>query len=79
MIESKCQKIISINTTEATIQSSDLEDDPYKNTSPGKSFQIAETKNIEGYKFFDTFLNKKFFQMSADLIEFIEKNLKCIV
>ena len=38
-----------------------------------------ETKNLEGYKFFDTFLNKKFFQMSNDIIEFIEKNLKCIV
>lgn len=65
VLESKCQKIISVNTTEATIHSTELQDDPYKNASPSKSFQIAETKNIEGYKFFDTFLNKKFFQMSA--------------
>ena len=40
---------------------------------------MTETRNLEGYKFFDTFLNKKFFQMSADLAEFIEKNFKCIV
>lgn len=40
---------------------------------------MAETKNLEGYKFFDTFLNKKFFQMSQGLIDFIEKNFKCIV
>lgn len=65
IIESKCQKIIALNTTEARGQSSmDLDDDPFKTTSPSKMFNIAETKNLEGYKFFDTFLNKKFFQMS---------------
>ena len=56
-----------------------MNDDEYKKVSPGRNFEITETKNMEGYKFFDTFLNKKFFQMSADLVEFIEKNFKCIV
>ena len=79
VIENKCQKIISVNTTEGNMTSTELEDDPYKRSSPSKNFQIMETKSMEGYKFFDTFLNKKFFQMSNEIIEFIEKNLKCLV
>jgi hypothetical protein len=39
----------------------------------------VETKTFEGYKFFDTFLNKKFFGMVDDLVNFVEKNFKCIV
>ena len=71
LIESKCQKIINVNTTEATVHSTQVEDDPYKNSSPNKNIIVSQTKGIEGYKFFDTFLNKKFFQMSSDLIDFI--------
>ncbi len=38
-----------------------------------------ETRPVEGYKFFDTFLNKKFFTIAQELVEFVEKNYKCIV
>lgn len=34
---------------------------------------------MEGYKFFDTYLNKKFFSAVQEIIECIEKNYKCIV
>lgn len=77
-LEHKCQKIIAINTTE-TIQSTELNDDRYKKVAPSRKFDLVETRTFEGYKFFDTFLNKKFFGMVDDLVNFVEKNFKCIV
>ena len=44
-----------------------------------KNAKNSEIKNVQEYKFFDTFLNKKFFTLSQDLIDCVQKNLKCIV
>ena len=56
-----------------------MADDEYQESYPSPTLNVTDTKQLEGYKFFDTFLNKKFFAAVGELIECIERNYKCIV
>lgn len=60
IIESKSSKYISVGTgNKVSIQRGDT--DSFKQSSPSKELEVTDAKTMEAYKFFDTFLNKKFF------------------
>lgn len=42
--------------------------DPFKEANPSKELEVTDTKTLEAYKFFDTYLNKKFFSAVQNFI-----------
>ena len=78
IIQSKSSKFIAVSTGNKTTIDKDS-NDPFKESVPSKELQVTDTKTLEAYKFFDTYLNKKFFNAVQNFIESVQKNYKCIV
>ena len=70
IIESKCGKFISLGTANKVTLDESLSED-YQEPQTVKPLLVTDTKEMEAYKFFDSFLNKKFFSAVQDLIEFL--------
>jgi hypothetical protein len=45
--------------------------DPFAEALPSKDLEVTDNKTIEAYKFFDSYLNKKFYGCVQELVECI--------
>lgn len=79
IIESKSCKYIALPTGNKVTAEYGSTSDPFKETMSQEELMVTDTKNIESYKFFDTYLNKKFFTAVQEIIDCIEKNYKCVI
>lgn len=67
VIESKSCKYISVSTGNK-VNVNYGGSDSFKETIPSQELEVTDTKTMEGYKFFDTYLNKKFYSAVQELI-----------